>query len=465
MSDTSVRKIPERLGSYEIVQHLASGGMAEIYLAEQLGPHGFRKRVVVKRIKSDHSGDPNFETMFLDEARLSAQLSHPHIVQTHELDHCGESWFVAMEYVDGPSFEELLLRADLAGKVVDPAVVLRIVSDVLAALAYAHDFVDHEGNHLEIVHRDVTPSNVLVSTAGVAKLADFGIAKAVGRQTETQTGAVKGKFGYMAPEQVEGSDVDGRTDLFAVGIMLYEALAGAKPFGEGLKAVHGVLQDDPDPLATRNENLPESLCSLVDRCLRKDPDQRYPTAAAMLSDLETVAREHQLQGTATDVVAKLGLSINTVALDPHGDTVAAVAPAQPAMTVAVAAAPDEPSHRGLPIAIVAIAILFIGLAVGLASLASSGSAAKRQTPATNRALAPTPTEVREEQRRRIEQMKPSNTRPEEQNKLDEAQRELEKRRRESVAKAREKAQKRSEKAQKKREKERGKERNKDRGKR
>lgn len=278
--------IEQTLGKYRLVRHLATGGMAEIYLAEQAGPEGFAKEIVIKRILPHLAKDAQFTDMFLDEARLASNLNHPNIGQILELGQHGTHYFIAMEFIDGASLDELI-EGDSG---VPPDVAARIIADTLQALDFAHESKDRDGRPLNIVHRDVTPSNVMVSIDGIVKLVDFGVAKAAKKNHKTQTGAVKGKFAYMAPEQIETSDIDRRADIFAIGIVFYELLTGVKPFGEELAAVSRILHEDPkDPREIRAE-IPDPYVQIIRRALRKSPQERYPTAHTMLLDIETALR-------------------------------------------------------------------------------------------------------------------------------------------------------------------------------
>ena len=283
-------KVAEKLGEYTLVRHLATGGMAEIWLAEQEGPGGFNKELVIKRILPHFAQDEQFTTMFLDEARLAAQLSHPKIAQIYQLGEIDGSYFIAMEYIDGIDLDKLIDIAEDKGEPIPVDIAAKIVMDVLEALDYAHDFTDREGKPYGLVHRDVSPHNVMVSNDGIVKLCDFGVAKAVANQSKTQPGAVKGKFAYMAPEQIESKEVDRRADIFAVGILLYETLTGVKAFGDELAAINGIVsQQHQDPRELRPD-IPETIVHIIDKALTKDRDARYPDAHFMIRDLEGYLR-------------------------------------------------------------------------------------------------------------------------------------------------------------------------------
>ena len=281
----------DKIGKYRLVRHLATGGMAEIWLAEQEGPGGFHRQLVIKRILPHLAQDKLFTQMFLDEARTVAQLTHPNIGQISDLGEEEGAYFIAMEYIEGLDLLELIRHTYEAGERVPLDMAVYMMTQLLSALDYAHNFVDREGRALDIVHRDVTPHNLLVSNDGVVKLVDFGVARAKENRAKTQSGGVKGKFAYMAPEQIQAAgDLDHRADLFGAGVTFYELLTGLKPFGDDLQAVNAILnQEMPDPRAHRPD-LPERLLSILRFALAKDRAQRYQSAHDMLEDLEEVAR-------------------------------------------------------------------------------------------------------------------------------------------------------------------------------
>ena len=281
---------PQKIGKYELVRQIAVGGMAEIWLASQQGPGGFSKQLVIKRVLPQFAGDARFTDMFLDEARLVAQLSHPNIGQIFDLGEVDGGYFIAMEYIEGMDLADLIEIARSCGEPLPAELVAYIVSQMLQGLEHAHNFIDQSGAHATIVHRDVTPHNVLISNDGAVKLVDFGVARARENRSKTQAGAVKGKFAYMAPEQINGDLIDRRVDLFATGIVLFEALTGELPFGDDLAAVNNILTSTPpDPQAMRPD-VPDLVCRILDFALAKNPDDRYQTAQDMLEDLEEVLR-------------------------------------------------------------------------------------------------------------------------------------------------------------------------------
>jgi tRNA A-37 threonylcarbamoyl transferase component Bud32 len=292
------------IGRYEPIRRLAVGGMAEIYLARipGLGIEGFEKLVVLKRILPQHALDPELLRMFLDEARLSATLTHPHITEVHDVGADGDAPFFAMEYVHGANLRELMrAHARAAGTPAAPLELpyaIGVVAAAAAGLHYAHERLGPGGEPLGIVHRDVSPSNVLVSYDGAVKVSDFGIAKWALQRTRTQEGTLKGKFAYMSPEQCRGRPVDRRSDVFALGTILYELTTGAAPFvGEGdleiLNRIAAGVAEAPAWPAEKG-TYPPALAAIVMRALAPDPDRRYPTMQALQVALEGFAREASL---------------------------------------------------------------------------------------------------------------------------------------------------------------------------
>jgi serine/threonine-protein kinase len=271
--------------------------MAEIFLARTRSLPGFEKHVVIKRVRRNRTADLDFVRMFLDEARVAATLDHPNIVQIYDVGHVDNEYYIAMEYLRGHNLVELVRAGARVGEPKPPLEhVLAIVSGVCAGLHYAHERRDFDGRSLEIVHRDVTPGNVVVTFDGAVKLVDFGIAKAATHEVKTRTGMLKGKIGYMSPEQCRGEAVDRRSDVFAVGILLYELTTGKRLYQErsDFDALKKIAEG---PVPSPREVLPfypAALSEIVVRCLRKKPDDRYPTARALHAELDGFARENQL---------------------------------------------------------------------------------------------------------------------------------------------------------------------------
>ncbi len=265
---------------YDPILELGRGGMAIAYLTVVRGPAGFNKFQVIKELLADLAEEPEFVDMFLQEARLSARLSHPNVVQTNEVGCAGGKYFIAMEYVDGASLEQILRRARGRGGVPTP-VFLRVVSELLKGLHYAHELRELDGTPLGIVHRDASPHNALVSYDGHVKLADFGIAKVANAKQKTATGVLKGKYPYMAPEQIKGEEVDRRADVFAAGSMLVQAVTGEPLWGrhrpdmEILQALAELRIPAP---RERKPDLSDELDALCRRALAPRPQDRYATA-------------------------------------------------------------------------------------------------------------------------------------------------------------------------------------------
>ena len=265
------------IGKYVVRRKLAEGGMAEIYLAAALGPEGFEKDVVIKRVRPGLAGDPEFVRMFIAEARVASRLNHANLVHIFDFEKHEDTYYLAMEYVRGHSLWELRRRCQERGVAIPPMLVAQIGMEVARGLAYAHRLTDN-GQSSNLVHRDVTPHNVLLSFDGAVKLTDFGIAKAGGHATTS--GMLKGKFAYMSPEQARGDALDARTDVFALGVTLWELLTGARLFeGEGDVAVLRAVQERLIvPPARLNPAVSAALDAAVMRALERELERRWPTA-------------------------------------------------------------------------------------------------------------------------------------------------------------------------------------------
>ena len=278
---------PSAFGRYTLLERLAVGGMAEVFRAKISSSHGFEKILVVKRILPHLAADPNFVAMFIDEAKLTAQLTHPKIVQVLDFGEVRGQYFTALEYIDG--FDGLgLLRVAAQKRVHVPrSLAVFIVSDVLEALDYAHNARDMEGKPMQIVHRDISPSNIFISKRGDVKLGDFGIAHAQRRESKTQAGTLKGKYGYMSPEQVVGRPIDARSDLFAVGVVLAELLTGRRLFSApaDLDVLLKVRDVKLDRLDKYGADLPKALDRIVRKALQKNPRDRFGSAAEFRDEL------------------------------------------------------------------------------------------------------------------------------------------------------------------------------------
>lgn len=279
--------LPSQFGRYTLLQRLATGGMAEVFRAKIVSSHGFEKIIVIKRILPHLAADRTFVTMFIDEAKLTAQLTHPKIVQVLDFGEVATQYFIALEFIDG--YDALaLLRAAAQKRVRVPLpLVVFVMAEILDALDYAHTASDMEGRPMRLVHRDISPSNIFISRHGDVKLGDFGIAHASDRESKTQAGTLKGKYGYMSPEQVTGAGIDSRSDLFAVGIVLAEAFMGRRLFTarNDLDVLLMVRDGRLDRLNRYGHDVPPELDRIVRRALRRDIDARYQTAAEFRDDL------------------------------------------------------------------------------------------------------------------------------------------------------------------------------------
>jgi serine/threonine protein kinase len=279
-------------GRYKILRRVADGGMAEIFLATQMGREGFQKPVILKRIHSTIYADPQFRNMFIDEAHISMSLSHSNIAQVLDLGVSAGRYFLVLELVDGWDLGRILHRAATAGVRLPRELALHIGAEICRALAYAHSKAMDGQGPLGIVHRDVSPHNVLLSEQGEVKLTDFGIAKAMNKREHTGTGVVKGKVAFMSPEQALGKPIDARSDLFSLGTMLYLMVTRTRPF-EGPSDLETLLRvqkgDFPAPEEVAPD-LPPEVAALISRAMRRDPDERYQSADEMLADVERVLR-------------------------------------------------------------------------------------------------------------------------------------------------------------------------------
>jgi eukaryotic-like serine/threonine-protein kinase len=334
MSETLITDQRSQTASYKILRRLGKGGMAEVFLARQEGIAGFRRLTVIKKLLPQFSQVGDVAEMLLDEARIAAQLTHPNIVQIYELGRDGGSYFIAMEYVDGCDLATLARIERHRQSRVPLRLTLRVVSEAAMGLDYAHRQTGLDGRPLSIVHRDVSPHNLMCSREGAVKVTDFGIAKAVGKALVTQVGVVKGKVQYMSPEQYVASDVDNRSDIFSLGVVLYQLTTGKLPrvAKDGSVAMRRVIEGQiPRPSEIRPD-YPEELEAIVMRALAHNPEERYPDAASLREDLLEFARENDLLAYPKEL----------------GDYVDAQVPAQPLVVreqsmVNVGGAPAQPA--------------------------------------------------------------------------------------------------------------------------
>ncbi|MBK8010820.1 MAG: protein kinase [Deltaproteobacteria bacterium] len=281
------------LGRYQVIDKIATGGMAEVFLAKAVGAMGFERLVAIKLIHSNFTRDEEFVKMFIDEARIAMHLHHRNIVQVFDLDKVGDTYFIAMEYVHGVNIYSLYERIAAKGRWIDPSMALYIAAEVSKGLHFAHTRTSPEGRPLNIIHRDISPQNVLLSFEGEVKITDFGIATAAERLHQTAAGIVKGKYAYMAPERLQERPVDARVDVFSVGVLLYEMLAGENPFAGAspVETIESVLQKKVPAPSERGARISRQLDSICLRALAKEPRQRFATSHAMADAMTEYALE------------------------------------------------------------------------------------------------------------------------------------------------------------------------------
>ena len=284
-----------KYGKYTLIDRIAVGGMAEIFLARQAGLEGFEKTIVIKRIRPHLGKQSSFVKMFLNEAKLAAQLNHPNIVQIYDLGKIADTYFIAMEYIFGRDMRRVIPKAESMGIPFPMVYALKIVSSVCEGLYYAHQKGDIYGNPLNIVHRDVTPENIFVSFDGTVKVLDFGIAKAANQIEQTRAGEIKGKLSYMSPEQVVGKALDARSDIFSLGVVLYEWITGFKLFtGENEVAILKSISEGKIYAPSYfKADIPEAVEQILMKALDKDREQRYQTAWEMQYDIDQFLSEYE----------------------------------------------------------------------------------------------------------------------------------------------------------------------------
>ena len=280
-------KKPTVFGKYLLLERLNVGGMAEVFTAKAFGVEGFERILAIKKILPTMAEDEEFITMFIDEARISVQLNHANVVHIHELGKHDEAYYIAMEYVSGKDLRALLERFRRRREIMPTAMAVYVASKMCEGLDYAHRKKDARGQELFIIHRDVSPQNILLSYEGEVKIIDFGIAKAANRSQKTQAGILKGKFGYMSPEQVRGQPIDRRSDIFAVGVTLYEMLTGEKLFvGESDFSTLEKVRNAEVPLPRQfNPNIPAGLEKVVLKSLAREVEDRYQWSSDLQEDL------------------------------------------------------------------------------------------------------------------------------------------------------------------------------------
>jgi len=283
-------KSMQRIGPYLLQQKIARGGMAELFLADYVRRDGFRRKVAIKRILPHLAGNKDFIKMFTREARLAALLQHPNIVQIFDYGKIENAYFIAMEYIDGKNLGEILSAMN-QGLTVEQTVF--IILQICKGLDYSHTKRDEKGNAFNIVHRDISPQNMLISYQGEVKISDFGISKARSEPSLTQAGVVKGKLAYLSPEQALGEAIDQQADIYALGLVFYETLTGKRvyKFSSDVEAIRTIPKKEIDPLIKFMPDLSEEVNRIVMKCLEKDKNRRYQNASALYNDLLTCKKE------------------------------------------------------------------------------------------------------------------------------------------------------------------------------
>ncbi len=386
-------------GRYELLKRIAAGGMGEVFLARQAGLEGFEKLLVVKVLLPHLVEDQEFITMFLDEARIAARLNHPNVAQIFDLGEVNGAYYIAMEYIHGDDVVKVWRAARAKGKEMPMALVGRIAADAAAGLDYAHKATDSNNRPLGLVHRDVSPQNILVTFDGGVKLIDFGVAKAAGRSSHTATGTLKGKYSYMSPEQAAGAEIDRRSDVFALGVVLYEMATGVRLFKREteMATLKAVGECVVPRVSEKNPDVDPQLEAVILKSLAKDAADRFQDAqemrlaledwlvatrkqgsaahlAAFMQSLyaERLAEERaegkpftDFEGTPSSIFRSVGSQLNQA-----GTVRARVGTG--AGQASSATAPTEPVGPAIPAAKSNRAALFAGIGVGVLALAAAG---------------------------------------------------------------------------------------------
>lgn len=320
----------DQIGRYQVVQEIASGGMGSVYLARQEGPAGFTKTLVVKRILPHLASDSELIEMFLNEARIAAVLQHQNIVQIFELGQDRDSYFIAMEYVHGRSLAELDRKAQAQGERVPLEVTARVVSQALLGLHHAHQHVDDLGNANPIVHRDVSPDNILVGFDGSVKLLDFGVAKATAFASKTRPGMLRGKLAYMPPEQVLEKPLDGRADVYAAGVVLYRMASGKRPYDVTSDAALIAIKMSAQPPPLLSQAVPgidPRFEAIVAKAMAAEPENRFASAEEMAWALEELVNQGSKPAGAFQISSYMKVLFGDEARRPPSGSVSLLTPA------------------------------------------------------------------------------------------------------------------------------------------
>lgn len=290
---------PKRFGKYLLLDQIAVGGMAELYRAMITGVQGFEKLIAVKKILPHLTIEEELVTSFIDEAKLAALLHHQNIVQIYDFGSVEKSYFIAMEYLFGKDLRAVMEKAKHDGSPLSLEHALYIISRVASGLHYAHNLKDFQGKPLNIIHRDISPQNIFITYEGDVKIVDFGIAKAATQSTMTQVGMIKGKVAYMSPEQADGKVIDYRSDIFSLGIILYELVTGERMFqGDTMQILSKVRAAEFPPPDEVIKDVPDKLYEILNQSLAKDPENRYNSCNQMLSDVEEAMYSFKRRPTA-----------------------------------------------------------------------------------------------------------------------------------------------------------------------
>ncbi len=410
MASSPTPGLNELGGKYRILADLGQGGTATVSLAVARGPSGFSKLVVLKVMKSNLAQEHDFAKMFMNEARLAARLNHPNIVQTNEVfEHTGLP-VIVMEYLEGQALSGILARARGTQKF-PLSMHLRVISDMLSGLHYSHELADFDGTPLNVVHRDMSPHNVFVTFDGQVKLLDFGIAKLAGSHVETATGVIKGKIRYMSPEQITGENVDRRADIFAVGVMLWEAVTDARMWSGMSEATimnHLLNGELPNPREV-NSHLDQHLEKIVMKALAPDPAERYATAAELQADIDehlahlgTQVRPRDIGKTVSDMFGDVRSQTKGI-IETQLSKVASLSDAEYAATHPIeltnlaltqsGSTQLEPgltgkSRKGSSLTLIAAALLAIGAVGGAWFAAAKNKADSERSPNTAASTTP-----------------------------------------------------------------------------
>jgi len=347
-------RFPRPFGDHLLLRRIASGGMADVFEASLTGPGGFEKRVALKRLLAEHRGSVPLVRALIREARLGALLCHPNLCRVDHLGCVDGQWFFTLELVNGVDLHRLTARFRRHGVPVPLELVLHVGAQICAGLHHAHDARDPRGRPLRVVHRDVSPQNVLVGRDGTVKVVDFGIARTGLRRNRTARGVIKGKWAYMSPEQARGGRLDRRSDVYALGVLLYELLTGALP--PSADAVRGGRRPRPpdlprprtaDPPAIQRDvaGLPRELAAAVDRCLAEDPGDRFPTAERLGDVLGECLHRRFPRFTGGRAAALLDAVASELVTPPTPPHPAVAPPADTVVTARDRPAPIRPRRR------------------------------------------------------------------------------------------------------------------------